>query len=379
MTASTTAPDGGPDVVELVSRLDPTPRFPDDRTGVAVLGCGAIAHTAHLPAYERYGVEVVGVWSRTPATTAETRSRFPFVQRVYADPAELLSDPRVRIVDVATGPAARLDLVEAALAAGKHVLAQKPLLTDAADLPRVTALADRARRAGLRFAVNHNARWAPAWRMSTLLLRAGALGRVVGVTHLHDKPLPPLAGTPFDDVPHMLLSDYLVHWVDITRCWLEGAGVRVVQAWDSRVPGQPAAARNPWSATVNLACADGATATVRVVGDARATEPGCPFWVHGADGTLRGSVLGGSDRLTLDRDGTVTDLPLHGAWFVDGFAGAMGELMCAVTEGREPEHAATHALGSALVSLAAAASAERGGAPVPVDLDQPGEPSPAGT
>ena len=32
----------------------------------------------------------------------------------------------------------------------------------------------------------------------------GAVGDVVGVTHLHDKPLPPIAGTPFDDVPHML-------------------------------------------------------------------------------------------------------------------------------------------------------------------------------
>jgi predicted dehydrogenase len=359
------------DVVELVSGLDPSPAFPADRTGVAILGCGAIAHSAHLPAYERYGVEVVGVWSRSPATTAETRSRFPFVQRVYADVADLLADPRVRIVDVATGPAVRLDLVEAALAAGKHVLAQKPLVTDAADLPRVTALAALASRAGLRFAVNHNARWAPAWRLATLLLRAGALGRVVGVTHLHDKPLPPLAGTPFDDVPHMLLADYLVHWVDITRCWLDGSTVQMVQAWDSRVPGQPPGAVNPWAATLNLACADGATATIRVVGDARATEPGCPFWVHGTAGTLRGSVLGGGDRLALDRDGAVTEVPLHGAWFVDGFAGAMGELMSAVAEGREPEHAATHAAGTARVALAARASAEHGGMPVRLDDGSP--------
>ena len=50
-------------------------------------------------------------------------------------------------------------------------------------------------------------------------------------------------------------------------------------------------------------------------------QPGCPFWVHGTAGTLRGSVLLGSDRLELD-DGTArTPVPLHGAWFVDGFAG----------------------------------------------------------
>ncbi len=350
---------------------DPGPRFPEDRGGVAILGCGTIAHTAHLPAYQQYGVEVVGVWSRSPRTTADTRTRFPFVPGVYGDVAELLADPRVRIVDVATGPGVRLDFVEAAVDAGKHVLAQKPLLTDAAELPRVEALARRAAEAGLRVAVNHNGRWAPPWRLATLLMRDGAIGRVVGVTHLHDKPLPPLAGTPFDAVPHMLLTDYLVHWVDITCCWLEDAGVEAVAARDSRVPGQPPEAQNPWSAAVDLACADGASATIRVVGDVRASTPGCPFWVHGTTGTLRGSVLGGSDRLSLDVDGAVTDLPLRGAWFVDGFAGAMGELMCAVAEGREPENSTVSALGSARVALAARESAERGGVPVPVLVDEP--------
>jgi predicted dehydrogenase len=218
----------------------------------------------------------------------------------------------------------------------------------------------------VRIAVNHNGRWAPAWRQTTLLARAGAVGEVVGVTHLHDKPLPPLVGTPFDQLDHMLLTDYLMHWIDITRCWLEPARVLSVQATDSRVPGQPAEARNPWSATLTLSCDTGATAAVRIVGDARASRPSCPFWVHGTEGTLRGSVLTGSDRLSLDRDGETLDLPLHGQWFVDGFAGTLGELMCAVAEGREPENSAAHAAGSVRLMLAGRESAERAGAPVAV-------------
>jgi hypothetical protein len=97
-----------------------------------------------------------------------------------------------------------------------------------------------------------------------------------------------------------------------------------------------------------------------------AAEPGCPFWVHGTTGTLRGSVLLGSDRLHID-DGTArTDVELSGAWFVDGFAAAMGELMCAVAEDREPENSATDAARSVVLVLAARESAERGGAPVAV-------------
>jgi predicted dehydrogenase len=350
-------------------RLDTGPRFPDDRGGVAILGAGTIAQSAHLPAYARYGVGVAGVWSRNPSRTATIRDRFPFVGRVYASADELLADPDVRYVDLATGPEGRLDWIEAAVQAGKHVLAQKPLTLSAVDLDRLPGLLARADEAGLRVAVNHNGRWAPPWRAATLLLRERRVGDVVGVTHLHDKPLPPLVGTPFDDVPHMLLTDYLLHWVDISRTWLaDGGAGRVVsvQAVDSRVAGQPAEARNPWSATLSLSAAEGATAVLRIVGDVVSSAPGCPFWVHGTDGTLRGSVLLDSDRLEHDDGRTRTRIPLRGAWFVDGFAAALGELMCAVAEDRQPENSATDAAQSVRLVLAARDSAERGGRPVEV-------------
>jgi predicted dehydrogenase len=353
--------------------LDTGPHFPEDperRTGIAVLGCGAVAQSAHLPAYEQYGLGVTGVWSRHAETTATVRDRFPFVGRIYASAEELLADPDVRYVDIATGPEGRLAWVEAAIAAGKHVLAQKPLTLSTDDLRALPAVLARADAAGVRVAVNHNGRWAPPWRAATLLIREGVLGDVVGVTHLHDKPLPPLAGTPFDDMEHMLLTDYLLHWVDITRTWLvDGGAGRIVsvQAVDSRVPGQPAEARNPWSATLQLGTTSGATATVRITGSNVATDPGCPFWVHGTRGTLRGSVLLDSDRLEVDDGTSRTPVPLTGAWFVDGFAAAMGELMCAVAEDRRPENSAADAAESVRLVLAARRSAERNGAPVEVD------------
>ncbi|MFC4554229.1 Gfo/Idh/MocA family protein [Georgenia faecalis] len=352
----------------------PVPAFPHARLGVAVLGCGSIAQSAHLPAYTRHGVDVVGVWSRDATRTEGIRDRFPAVRRVYRGLDELVADPDVDVVDIATGPVGRLDLVAAAVRAGKHVLAQKPVVADAEEIPVLEGLLAEAAERGVRVAVNQNGRWAPAWRVTTALVREGAVGEVVGVTHLHDKPLPPIAGTPFDRVPHMLLTDYLVHWVDITRCWLEGRVVAVITAQDSRLPGQPADAANPWHATMTLACEDGASAVVRVVGDVRTRRPACPYWVHGTDGTIRGSVLGGSDAVALERDGTTTAYALEGEWFVDGFAGAMAELMRAVDEGRAPEHDAAHVLATARLVLAARDSAAAGGVPqsVRVPLTRPG-------
>ena len=342
---------------------DYRPRFPrGERPGIGILGCGEIAQRAHLPAYGNYGLDVVGVWSRTRATTATVLERFPFVRRVFSSGEELLADPAVQIVDIATRPEQRLEWIAAAVAAGKHVLAQKPLATDLAPLASVL---DQAERRGVRVAVNQNGRWAPPWRLATLLVESGAIGEVVGVTHLHDKPLPPIAGTHFDAVPHMLIADYLMHWIDITRCWLADKAVESLRARDHRVPGQPATAKNPWAATLQVQCTDGTEALVRVVGNVSTSRPGCPFWIHGTEGTIRGSVLG-ADFLDLESQGTFTRHDLEGQWFVDGFAGAMGELMCAVVEGREPYHSAAHNMSSLRLMLAARDSAEQNGAVRPM-------------
>ncbi|WP_221584606.1 Gfo/Idh/MocA family protein [Microbacterium sp. G2-8] len=347
---------------------DYRPAFPERRLNVGLVGAGAIARTAHLPAYAAWDVPVVAVASRSVESARAIANDFG-IETVHASVDDLLADPRVDIVDIATGPDERVELIAAAVRAGKHVLAQKPLLVDEAEIPQMREVLADAEARGVRVAVNQNARWAPAWRLSSLLVRRGDIGDVVGVTHLHDKPLPPLVGTPFDDIAHMLLSDYLVHWIDITRCWLDGSRVSTVAAQDGRVPGQPDAARNPWQAGLQLTTDTGATAAIRIVGNARSAEAGCPFWIHGTEGTIRGSILRDTDAVELDRDGERTSFPLEGAWFVDGFAGAMGELMSAVVEGRAPENSAAHVLGSVRVGLAAVRSAEACGVPVhPVDL-----------
>jgi predicted dehydrogenase len=354
---------------------DYRPRIPSSPLAVGLVGAGAIARTAHLPGYRAWGIPVAAVASRKADDARRLAEAFG-IARVHGTVDELLADPGVEVVDLATGPAGRVDLIAAAVRAGKHVLAQKPLAVDPAELPRLAAVLAEAREGGVRVAVNQNGRWAPAWRLATLLVRDGAIGEVVGVTHLHDKPLPPLAGTPFDELPHMLITDYLVHWFDITRCWLEGARVTSVTATDSRVPGQPDDARNPWQATVHVGLDSGASALLRIVGDARTRTGGCPFWIHGTEGTIRGSVLLGSDALVLERGGTSTRFALEGQWFPDGFAGTMGELLTAIAEDREPENSAEHVLATVRLGMAAAASAEAGGSPVHPEglvLMRPGE------
>jgi predicted dehydrogenase len=65
---------------------------------------------------------------------------------------------------------------------------------------------------------------------------------------------------------------------------------------------------------------------------------------------------------------------LQGKWFNDGFRGAMGELLCAIEEGRQPSHSARENLKSLAICFAAVKSADTGRAVKPgeaVTLDLP--------
>jgi predicted dehydrogenase len=332
------------------------PVFPDHRPGIGIVGCGHIVRKAHIPAYATYGCEVVGIYDVRPdAADGLGLPLFPTLD-------DLLDDPRVEIVDIGTHPAARPELVTRALAAGKHVLAQKPL---ALEVETARALADEADRAGLKLAVNQNGRWAPAWRLATLLVQQGAVGEVHAVTHLLERGFEFVLEHPhFDQIEHLLLYDHCIHWVDISRCWLDGKRVAAVQALEYRSPSQPASSRQPWGGWIAIQCADGASAAIRSTGGAVVAAPGCRFWIHGSEGTVRGSILLGSDRVELERGGDTTAYPLEGAWYNDGFAGAMAELMTAIVEDREPYNSARHNLLSLELTLAACRSAEQDGASV---------------
>jgi predicted dehydrogenase len=350
---------------EAERSLDYRPAFPRDyRPGLGLVGCGDIARSWHLPTYAQYGVRVVGVYDPVPEATDGVRDRFPFVERVFSTLDELLGDDEVEIVDVATRPDVRPELIRRALDAGKHVLAQKPL---ALDLPAARRLVDEAEERGLRLAVNQNGRWSPAWRIATLLIDEGAVGEVLAVTHFHDRPLPPLVGTHFDELEHFVIYDYFVHWIDICRCWLDGRDVEAVRALDYRTPDQPATAKSPWAAWVEIHYTDGASALVRNVGEARTQRPSCPFWVHGIEGTIRGSVLLGSDFVELERNGVTSSYALKGAWYPDGFAGALAELVTSIAQNREPFNSAQNNLLSLQMTLAACRSAEEGGRAVSLD------------
>ena len=99
------------------------------RPRIALVGAGGIA-AAHLAAYRAAGFDVAVICNRTLARAEARRDEFFPGAEATDDIAGTLARDDIAVVDITPHPAERLPMIEAALAAGKHVLSQKPFVLD---------------------------------------------------------------------------------------------------------------------------------------------------------------------------------------------------------------------------------------------------------
>ena len=145
----------------------------------AIVGYGHVAANGHMPFWrERPGVEIVAVAEGTAARRALFLATCPG-GRAYATPEELLAAETLDFVDICTPPASHAACIGQALAAGLHVLCEKPLTIAAHD---ASVIAQRAARAGRVVHVVHNWLAAPICRRVSALLDEGAVGTVRSVS-----------------------------------------------------------------------------------------------------------------------------------------------------------------------------------------------------
>jgi len=330
----------------------PAPRDPS-ALPIAVVGCGGISQT-HLEAYRRGGFRVSVLCDRTRAKAESRRVEFFPEAEVMTDFAAVLERADVAVIDLTPHPAAREAMIEAAVRAGKHVLSQKPFVLDLAAGRRLVALAEENR---VRLAVNQNARWAPHFSYMREAIRAGLIGEVASVDFTLQWDHHWILGTPFEEEERLILYDFAIHWFDLICLFFGDRAPQAVYAGVRTAPGQRAKPpflahaavefeRGQASIAFNAACAYGQEDRTSVAGSL---------------GTIRsvGPSLS-EQRVSLYGASGWASPALQGTWFPDGFQGAMGELLCAIEEDREPEHAASRNLRSLGLCLKALESAESG-------------------
>ena len=142
---------------------------------LAFLGCGFIAgvHSRHLRSLGRDFV--LSYASRDAAKAEAFRRRFGGAAS-YSGYAAAIDDPRLDAVVVAVPPRFHVDLTLQALAAGRHVLVEKPAFPRLEDYERVRDARDRARRVVL---VGENDHYKPLAVRLRRLLGDGVIGEMV--------------------------------------------------------------------------------------------------------------------------------------------------------------------------------------------------------
>jgi predicted dehydrogenase len=207
------------------------------------------------------------------------------------------------VIDICTPVDSHAEIAEAALAAGKHVLCEKPLALTAAEAGQLARAAEGARRTGAVAMVGYNYRRIPAVQLARTFLAEGRIGEIrhVRARYLQDW----LAG---DDSPWSwrldvtragagALGDIGSHLIDLIA-FVVGQGIReVTGSLQTFVPSRttgPSDGRRPHHrpVTVDDACqflarlADGTMAVFEATRTAPGRKNELSFEINGSEGSL---------------------------------------------------------------------------------------------
>ena len=142
-----------------------------------VIGTGFIA-PVHIEAIRRLGVEVTAVCGSTESARATAAKwNIPEVYGDY-DYRAMLASPNVDVVHITSPNKVHVEQTLAALAAGKHVICEKPLGMDSKETAQVVKAAAKAKPV---LAVNYNCRFFAAILQMRAAVQRGDLGKIIHI------------------------------------------------------------------------------------------------------------------------------------------------------------------------------------------------------
>lgn len=156
----------------------------EPKIGIGLIGAGAIARLSHAPSVRGSScARVVGVFDRD-SIRADALGKLTDADFTTNDLDRLLADPAVNAVIVATPNSHHAEAVIAASAAGKHVLCEKPLSTDALS---ARAMVDACQKAGVILQTGFNQRFWEQVRIAKEVIDSGLIGTIQGFRSVYSE------------------------------------------------------------------------------------------------------------------------------------------------------------------------------------------------
>ena len=125
----------------------------------AQIGCGKFAHAQDLPNFTAHeGIDLKWACDSRIESAQAAAEKFG-IRKVTSDFMDVINDPEVDFIKIATSHEVHLPIIEAAAKAGKHVFCEKPMAMDKEDAWRIIKA---VRESGIKLCVDLNRRMSPA-------------------------------------------------------------------------------------------------------------------------------------------------------------------------------------------------------------------------
>ena len=142
------------------------------------IGCGEVTEKKSGPAFnEVEGSQVVAVMSRSE-NKARSYAERHHVRKWYTDASELIEDPDVNAVYIATPPSSHATFAIMAMRAGKPCYIEKPLAASYNDCIRINRISEQT---GVPCFVAYDRRYLPYFQKVKEIIESGTIGNVVNV------------------------------------------------------------------------------------------------------------------------------------------------------------------------------------------------------
>jgi len=176
---------------------------PKDTTGVGFIGAGDVA-VLHAAAVKKCpGAKLVGLWNRSQDRAKQRAAEFGC--KNYATPDELVNDPAVGAVFVLTNLESHLEYTKLALAAGKHVLVEKPVGVTVAEIEEMKKLAAAK---NLVCMPGHNYVYEGGMVRTRELVEGGDLGKIVSAYVMYNIHHPEEVAKRYPGVVRQILTHH---------------------------------------------------------------------------------------------------------------------------------------------------------------------------
>lgn len=146
--------------------------------GWGFIGCGEVTEKKSGPAFNEVpGSHVVAVMSRN-AKKAESYAKRHNIKKWYTDPLELINDPEINAIYIATPPSSHATFAIMAMKAGKSVYIEKPLAASYEDCARINRISELT---GVPCFVAYYRRYLPYFQKVKQIIQSGAIGTPANV------------------------------------------------------------------------------------------------------------------------------------------------------------------------------------------------------